>query len=108
MREWKCVLAGGAHHLEVCTQLVGRAQTFPPAVILSDGTYEPMTLTGPYTGAPPHAMGKCVLAHHLATLEQVTEAHELLLRHGLRLAGCAPLAGLAAAHAVAERTTEGV
>lgn len=97
MREWKCVLAGGAHHLEVCTQLVGSAQTFPPALLLSDGTYEPMTLTGPYTGAPPHAMGKCVLAHHLATLEQVTEAHELLLRHGWRMAGCQLLAGHAAA-----------
>lgn len=82
MREWKCVLAGGAHHREVHTQLIGRAATFPPPLVLSDGTYRPMTLTG-YTDTPPRATGRCVLAHPSATLEQVTEAHELLLRNAV-------------------------
>lgn len=78
-REWKCILAGGAHHLEIVTLLTDFSMKYPMAQTLSDGRYNPMTMTAQTSGVPPFATGACVLAHANATLEDINAAHEVLI-----------------------------
>lgn len=78
-REWKCVLAGGAHHGTVVSRAAHAASPFPPAVTMDDGLYLPMTMTS-LVHAGVEEGGACVLAHSHASLQEVHEAHLMLMQ----------------------------
>lgn len=83
-RAWRCILAGGSRHGTWLLQSVAADLSFPPACEVEGEWYMPMTLTSSSSlitvppGAEPLA-GSCVMAHSQATLEQVQEAHEMML-----------------------------
>lgn len=77
-RTWKCILAGGSHHGRWVTKVTDVNLTFPPALSVDGELYHPMTMTSTTRGGPG-ATGTCVMAHYYATLEQVNEAHRMLL-----------------------------
>jgi len=83
-RAWRCVLAGGSRHGTWLLQSVAAELSFPPACEVDGEWYMPMTLTSstwPTASSPDAApmAGSCVMAHSQATLEQVQEAHEMML-----------------------------
>lgn len=77
-RTWKCILAGGSHHCQWVTKITDVTLTFPPTLSVGGELYHPMTMTSTTRGGPG-ATGTCVMAHPYATLEQVNDAHRLLL-----------------------------
>lgn len=80
IRTWKCVLAGGKHHGESLDREATAASSFPAPITMSDGVYAPMTMTTT-TRNGVRKTGTCVMAHSQASLEQVNEAHAILLQH---------------------------
>lgn len=83
-RAWRCILAGGSRHGTWLLQSVAAELSFPPACELDGEWYMPMTLTSSASpaAASPDAVpmaGSCVMAHSQATLEQVQEAHQMML-----------------------------
>lgn len=77
-RVWRCILAGGSRHGTWVIQSVPAELSFPPAVELDGDCYLPMTLTAANSSIEPLA-GSCVMTHSQATLEQVQEAHQMML-----------------------------
>ena len=77
-RVWRCILAGGIRHGTWVIQNVPAELTFPPPIELDGEGYLPMTLTSANSSIEPMA-GSCVMAHSQATLEQVQEAHQMML-----------------------------
>lgn len=78
-RSWKCILAGGPHHGISITTVTDASLAFPPPLAIDGQSYHPMTMTST-TRPEPEPSGCCVMAHGAATLEQVNDAHELLLQ----------------------------
>ena len=77
-RTWTCLLAGGNHHGKIVSKVTDASLTFPPSLSVDGELYHPMTMTSA-TSAGPEWTGSCVMAHCYATLEQVNDAHRLLL-----------------------------
>lgn len=75
---WRCILAGGSRHCTWVIQNVPAELSFPPAIELDGDCYLPMTLTSSNSSVVPMA-GSCVMTHSQATLEQVQEAHQMML-----------------------------
>jgi hypothetical protein len=108
-RAWRCILAGGSRHGTWLLQSVAAEASFPPACELDGECYMPMTLTStssPTATSPdsPPMAGSCVMAHSQATLEQVQDAHQMMLAvamvselagdAGAAAQGAAPVSGL--------------